>query len=440
MSRLNPDKFRYTDFLPGISAKFTINTLSEILTKATDRPDIKLKGWQVGGENKKGDSYLSTLFKINIVGVLQKDEENRDKKENEIEIHVPVLIKSLPSNIGRRKTYRSTDFFRNEVVFYNQVWPTLLNFQLQKNVKDPFMDIPLCYSALADGENDFIALEDLTPQGYGAAKRQTGLDFDHCLLIIRLLARFHSLSFAYKDQHPELFHEMVSNFEETYFREGLRSWYEKCFNICTGVWLDALEKEVPGSIYQQKFQELVDNDFLGQLFNIVSKKNSISCVCQGDAWVPNFLIKYNNESSLPESVKIIDFQIARVSSPSLDLSIFFYACTKQSVRENHWDDLIDEYHKVFTESLIELGTDPKLFPKDALLQDFIENAKFGLGMVIETLPLCLTEDSETVDLDAIQGTEAIDISTVYCVKPIQKQENRKRLVNVVKHVVDNNFI
>lgn len=34
---------------------------------------------------------------------------------------VDLIIKSLPSNIGRRKSFRSTDFFRNEIAFYEHV-------------------------------------------------------------------------------------------------------------------------------------------------------------------------------------------------------------------------------------------------------------------------------------------------------------------------------
>lgn len=40
--------------------------------------------------------------------------------ENE-KVVVNVIIKVLPSNLGRRKTFRSLDFFENEIIFYHKV-------------------------------------------------------------------------------------------------------------------------------------------------------------------------------------------------------------------------------------------------------------------------------------------------------------------------------
>lgn len=47
------------------------------------------------------------------------------------------------------------------------------------------MERPLC-----------LIMEDLAPQGFRMADRQAGLDWDHCLLAIRGLAKFHASSVA----------------------------------------------------------------------------------------------------------------------------------------------------------------------------------------------------------------------------------------------------
>lgn len=41
-----------------------------------------------------------------------------------------------------------------------------------------------------------LVLEDLMPLGFRMADRRAGLDLDHCLLLIRNLARFHGSSAA----------------------------------------------------------------------------------------------------------------------------------------------------------------------------------------------------------------------------------------------------
>ena len=77
----------------------------------------------------------------------------------------------MPDNLARRKLFRSVDFFRNEINFYTKIVPAWEQFQSKQNPKKPFDEIPKCYAQLCDGENDFIALEDVSFLGYGAPNR-----------------------------------------------------------------------------------------------------------------------------------------------------------------------------------------------------------------------------------------------------------------------------
>lgn len=79
-----------------------------------------------------------------------------------------------------------------------------------------------------DGENDFLVLEDLSPLGFGPASRQSCLDWAECTVILEALAKFHAISFAYRDQRREEFAETVSYLKETYFGTGPHwDWYER---------------------------------------------------------------------------------------------------------------------------------------------------------------------------------------------------------------------
>lgn len=49
-----------------------------------------------------------------------------------------------------------------------------------------------------------------------------------------------------------------------------------------------------------------------ELYVVFSQtKTSLSAINQGDAWIPNFLIKYANDNSTPVHCVMIDFQLAR---------------------------------------------------------------------------------------------------------------------------------
>jgi hypothetical protein len=65
-------------------------------------------------------------------------------------------------------------------------------------------------SAFIDGSNDYVALLDVSPQGYEGSIRSTSLDENHSAAILQLLAGFHALSLAFKDQQPELFENAAS--------------------------------------------------------------------------------------------------------------------------------------------------------------------------------------------------------------------------------------
>ena len=79
-----------------------------------------------------------------------------------------------------------------------------------------------------DGENDFIALQDVSPFGFGPAARQNFLTLSECQYILKAFAQFHGISFAYKDQNSEDFKTTVSKLSETYFTNDLyENWYKR---------------------------------------------------------------------------------------------------------------------------------------------------------------------------------------------------------------------
>lgn len=143
-----------------ISAKFNEETLDEIIRNAGG---AKHTSYKFGEGGKKGDSYLSRVFRICVYGVKEEGEE----------LEVNVIVKGMPANLHRRRLFRSVDFFRNEINFYTKVIPAIEEFQNSRKPKpkNPFVEYPKCYAFLCDGVNDFIALEDVGFRGYRSPNR-----------------------------------------------------------------------------------------------------------------------------------------------------------------------------------------------------------------------------------------------------------------------------
>lgn len=87
--------------------------------------------------------------------------------------------------------------------------------------------IPRHFASLMDGENDFVALEDVTFLGYGPIARQNSLNEAQFKIILEGLARFHAVSFAFKDQKPDKFKEIVGYLHETYYSDEHWNWYKR---------------------------------------------------------------------------------------------------------------------------------------------------------------------------------------------------------------------
>lgn len=144
----------FSDNLQSIfSPKFNDEVLQQIVIKKTGWDKTKIKCLRLGEESKKGDSYLSTVvkFEIDAVGSIKRYVHLLFLlckillfffSEEEKQCTVCVIVKGFPKNLARRKTFRSQDFFSNEITFYEKVWPSLDAFQKLKKVNDVFDEIP----------------------------------------------------------------------------------------------------------------------------------------------------------------------------------------------------------------------------------------------------------------------------------------------------------
>ncbi|KAG4079925.1 hypothetical protein HA402_006237 [Bradysia odoriphaga] len=413
--------------LETISSKFTTEVLDTIVR---NRGGTRHKSFRFGDGFRKGDSFLSDVYRLIVTGI----------KEDETEFELQMIIKSMPKSLSRRKTFRSAGFFRNECRFYEVVLRKFAEFQEAKGFPDEFSRVASCYATVVDGENDFLALEDLSRDGYKTADRTNGLDFYHCKEILTALGKFHAVSLAIKDQEPEEFKRIVGAIEEMYYGEQYRLWYEPYQLDFINVARDAMCREYGDTMYESIMKEFTGPGFFDTMIRLV-RPGKYSVICHGDCWAPNFLLKYDSAGSLAVDSKMIDFQLARVASPATDISFFMYTCTQQDVRENHFDELIQIYHRSVVNVLSALGSNAeKVFPFSALQQELKNFARFGVGMAMEALPYCEMDDTDTPNLGEMEGDEAVPLNKILVIHPCKTKSGRLRMGNTFKHAIDKGFL
>ncbi|XP_055541041.1 uncharacterized protein LOC129727327 [Wyeomyia smithii] len=417
--------------LDNISPMFNGATLNDIIS---DYGGHNCTSWHFEDSGLgKGDCYLSEVYRMRVV-------DDTSRKDDDKPLEVKLVIKTIPKNVGRRKTFRSADFFRNEINFYNIVMKEFYKFQEEKQPNNPFDESSKCLGAFTDGVHDFIAMEDLNQFGYGSVRRQDGVALPECMLCMQTLGRFHALSLAMKDQRPDKFHLLVKSIEETYYAQIHKPWYNNFLQTQISIAKDAVSQEYGGTELEEKVNKFFDCDFYDKMVYLTHTRNQNSVINHGDCWIPNFLFRYD-ENGAPVSNKMIDFQLARYSSPALDISFFMYSCTTQKLREEHYEDLLKTYHDSLSDMLRNLGSNPdELFSYSDLQKELREFARFGVGMGIESIPFSLLDENEVSDLDQIQGEEAVPIENVWVLKKITSKEGRRRLTDMFKHALSCGYL
>ncbi|XP_030767783.1 uncharacterized protein LOC115891469 [Sitophilus oryzae] len=413
-----------------ISPAFTEKSIHEMLLNKGELKKIKHFKIDIDQNNqsKKGDSYLSTICKFSIIASGENNNgENAD-------VTLPVIVKSFPKNIARQKTFRSPDFFKTEIDFYRQVWPAMKEFKLRKiaNEKD---EIPLYLSSYCDGQNDFLALEDLSCQGFKAAGRVENFSLESIRVFLTTLAKFHALSLALKQNNPE-FVELAKGLAESYFSEKFRPWYENFMYKSMGPqYMEAAKALLPEK-YCEKLQKLFSTDFFGDLCKACKVDNKYCVITQGDAWLPNFL---SNTSGGELTCVLIDFQLARYATFTNDLIHFLYCGVPSDMLLAEWDNLIEHYHRILMSRFEELGGSKDYITLDEMTECLKTHALVGVLMALESSVMAILSDDEVADIDLLQGEDAVPLEDVWILPKFNKDRNEK-LAFIVKHCVDKGYI
>lgn len=79
-----------------------------------------------------------------------------------------------------------------------------------------------------DGENDFIALQDVSLLGYKGIDKSNTVNYEQCKHVMKSLARFHSVSFAFKNENKAEYDRLATQLKETFYTPHIyETWYKR---------------------------------------------------------------------------------------------------------------------------------------------------------------------------------------------------------------------
>lgn len=153
--------------------------------------------------SKHGDGFMATMVNIKVAGKRTVDGVTKANDE------LNLICKLLPTNAARRELFNSERVFEREVTMYNTVLPLFVRFQEEKGLtaENGFFDFPKSYFAVSDTKTDrhVIIMDDLRTQGFLLWDKLQPIEYENVRLLMTALGRYHALSFAIRDQRPEVF-------------------------------------------------------------------------------------------------------------------------------------------------------------------------------------------------------------------------------------------
>ncbi|GBP87636.1 hypothetical protein EVAR_62694_1 [Eumeta japonica] len=236
------------------------------------------------------------------IGVVLSAEICNDKGEDE-----PVVIKTTPIDVDLRKNIPITPMVKKEMLFYGKVLPEYEKIQAELKRK---CVIAKCYAINDKYDNEFLVFEDLRSKGFIKWVPDTPVDFDHAVIAMRALGRYHGCSLVVQLRNPETFEDL-----------------KKLITDKNDVFLDSsFDYNADGARHYgieafKKFLKCVDDD--NKKDKIIKMSNGVDeylhtlrslwsrgekCVIiHGDYWTDNLLFKYQvNDFTVNETKKTHD--------------------------------------------------------------------------------------------------------------------------------------
>lgn len=208
--------------------------------------------------------------------------------------------------------------------------------------KDGFSEYAKCYRTIDIDNNECLLLEDLCIRGFTTIdRRNTEITAEHVRIYLGVLAKFHAISFALKDQRPEKFNELSSNLSEVFISKA-NNTLRMCLNNQASIVFEAVNAE-KNLLF--KVKEFYENEAIDTAVDCidVDRSGSASVIAYGDAWQNNVMFRYDCRGK-PIEANFLDWQAVRHSSPVIDIAFFIFCCTTKKIRDVHYDEFLKLYH------------------------------------------------------------------------------------------------
>ncbi|CAH0677863.1 unnamed protein product [Spodoptera exigua] len=297
----------------------------------------KLNNWSFVQEKfvNKAQNYFGELIPITLSGT----------RDGEL-VSYNIVLKLAPINEQYRVSGAVTVMFARETYVYSNLLKAYREILQRLPVRSQYI-IPKCYYVQQEYCKEFIALQDMTVEGYRPYTHEMFLDLDHTLVSLKSLAKLHSLSFILQHEKPQQYEDIMTICVP--LTESTNSRYMDIVKDR----LDKAMKKFPASNITPLLQKLRKN--CAKYFKAAVYSVGNTCICHGDVWKENIMYKY--EDNKPVSACLIDYQTTRKCSPAFDVMYLILSSTNSELRNKYLQQLLEIYYRTLEITLKDGGID-----------------------------------------------------------------------------------
>lgn len=268
-------------------------------------------------------------------------------------------------------------------------------------------------------------------------------DFEHFKIAAKTLAIFHASSLIFKSQTGEKVSDCFGKILlETSYPDTEGNIRRRGVDCAINAFIGMI-KIIPQYKNSPKLNEIIEKfpSTIRRIFDFVQpSKEYKNVVSHGDLWANNFMFKYDSENK-PITCKLVDFQLARLSPPALDLVQFVHVNSTEEFRIKYLNDVINTYLSSLENELMRLQLDVSvLLSRSEILQSFndyrlaglIESALFG-HLILVPSEISSRIMSSSDEYDNFICRSRIDV----CLQAFRHVYYKTRMTEILCEIIEN---
>ncbi|XP_058055645.1 uncharacterized protein LOC131207053 [Anopheles bellator] len=353
------------------------------LAQHTADRDLQVEDVQLALHSDPSQQYASTIYRARVC--------YRSRGKSETAKLIVKLVASKVHSLANESPYET-----ELGVYRDAIAP--MEAALSKSGSTGKFGPRLIFAA--SEPRPHLILEDLTNQQYVAGSGL--LAADTAVLVLTKLAQFHAASFS---QQQASMRKPTDKQQNELFKpktlEGMNFLVE-----CFGIFIEQLSAWEGYAHYAKRFHSLRETFFEWgiQIYNAQDAEYRFKVLNHGDFHYSNVLLKLNSGDA-PNDVLFVDYQLSCWTTVAVDLLYFLYLVCDHETRQTKRQQLLQLYHREFSETLATLGFMGKAPTLLDLNMDLVRAGFLEVVLVVCFVPFLFADYGHAV---SVYGTDETD--------------------------------